>query len=171
MPTSDPTAPMNKLSSGSVTIQAVRWRDGQFLRQVRNHPQVMLIAGNRPVGWVEHWWWFVRLRLLWSDHAWIGSVNGERAGYIRVLIGLNCWVISLAILPCWWRYGIGLKMLRWVETDRDLTDRQITLWAEVEYENVPSRRLFERAGFVIALPVVLPEELVGKSHTLWYKKD
>ena len=168
MPTSGPTAPTSTFSNGLLTIRTVRWRDGRFLRQVRNHPQILALAGNKPVGWWEHWRWF----LCTGEQVWIGLVDGKRAGYVRVSRGCQAWIISLAIIPGFWRYGLGLNMLRWVEADRDLTERKTTLWAEIEFDNFASRRLFEKAGFSQAPAIILPQEMrrLEKPHTLWYTK-
>ena len=172
MQASAPMQPMRESSVGSLTswVNKARWRDGAFLRRVRNHPQVIKQSGTRPVGMMEHWLWWLRVLLLRSEVVWIGRIACKRAGYIRVRKGLHCWIVSLAVLPPYQRAGLGLFMLEVVDDERKRTEPDTTVvWAEVEVANTASCKLFERAGFRLARPIVLLP-LQATEHTVWYRK-
>ena len=77
----------------------------------------------------------------------LAEENGALAGYIgafRVPGAMQ--IANLAVAPVFRRRGIGMTLLRAVQSAAEADGRE-ALWLEVRVSNAPARALYEKAGF------------------------
>ena len=126
--------------------------DARRLLHWRNDDSVRLVSLNSaPIAWSDHLSWLQR-KLADPDHLhWIGESDGEPSGSVRFDIAEGKARVSIAVAPRQRGEGLGGRLL--AEGERRLLDERddvVQFVAEILPGNAPSRRLFEKAGYLLS---------------------
>jgi RimJ/RimL family protein N-acetyltransferase len=141
-------SPDARMSSHSpLTLREARGNDSEAVRAWRNDPtSVRFSATGRPVTTAEHEAWFANALASEERHLWIGELDGEPVGQVRVDVNGDAGVVHIALAPERRGRGLGPRMLdAAVETAKAGGVRALV--AIVHRDNVASHRAFAKAGF------------------------
>lgn len=146
------TPPIDAPSEG-IDVRLAQQSDAQSLFEWRNDPATRRASLNRePVTWRNHVEWLrsslsnpdrVLLMATLHDNA-IGTVRWDRRGELD-------WEISITLAPSARGRGLALPVLR-AGQNWPVQAGNVRLLASVRASNLPSKRLFEQAGYLSHLP-------------------
>jgi UDP-2,4-diacetamido-2,4,6-trideoxy-beta-L-altropyranose hydrolase len=133
-------------------LRKVTLDDARHLLEWRNDDSVRLVSlDSAPIAWSDHLAWLQR-KLVDPDHFhWIAESDGEPSGSIRFDIIDNKARVSIAVAPGRRGEGLGGRLL--AEGEGQLLDKRDDVFqfvAEILPGNAPSRRLFEKAGYLLS---------------------
>ncbi|MGE3727281.1 MAG: GNAT family N-acetyltransferase [Candidatus Sericytochromatia bacterium] len=126
--------------SESDSILLWQWANDPLSRQMALDPN--------PIPWQDHQFWFAE-KIRANDHLlYIAqTLNHEKVGYFRCAIQDNTATLSYALSPAWRGKGYGLALLEsGVKTVfAESSVNKIEGW--VKTSNIPSMKIFSKAGF------------------------
>lgn len=122
--------------------------DREWLRQLRNDPAVVRFSRVRqPVSRDEHEKWFGDRLDDPATRICIGELDGEAVGMVRIDVTAAVGEVSIALAPGQRGKGIGRALLTRLQGDLAQDFQVMALTAAVHEDNIPSRKVFEAAGF------------------------
>ncbi|MBS4083851.1 MAG: UDP-2,4-diacetamido-2,4,6-trideoxy-beta-L-altropyranose hydrolase [Rhizobiales bacterium] len=137
-------APESASSGEAVTLRLAETRDKEWLLALQKLPETRQHANNaRAPSAEEHNVWFARTLADCTKLLAIVQVAGKPAGMVRLDRRKDAARVSIAILPSFYRRGIGAAALSLLSR----VAPGIALEAEVKSGNAPSLALFGNAGY------------------------
>jgi RimJ/RimL family protein N-acetyltransferase len=132
-----------------LTIREVEESDCDLIYDWRNQPFIMNLGGSKSaVSLQEHVVWFGNSLKSKKTLLYITVVDGLDAGLTRFDFGKLGATISIYLLEEFTGKGFGVEVFR-LARDRMLYEwPSVTILADVQIDNVNSRKYFERLGFV-----------------------
>lgn len=143
--------PQLRPAQGQLALRPARLDDGARLLAWRNDPQTVQFArSRRPVEPDEHGRWLAGRLDDPGTRVWIGEVDGEPVGEVRVDVRDGIGEVDVAVAPEHRGRGHARALLAEME-EEVLGDYQVReLVARVHPLNEPSERAFRAVGFVEA---------------------
>jgi RimJ/RimL family protein N-acetyltransferase len=134
--------------SSGLRLRPVAPADCDFLLRLRNECEaVRFSASGRTVTPEEHARWFAEHLDRPSSRMWIGQIENERIGQVRIDVTAAVGEVSVAVDPAQRGRGYGVGMIRALLA-AVRQDHQVTqLRATVHGANIASLRAFEACGF------------------------
>ena len=134
----------------ALSLRPVSEADSALLLRWRNDPvAVEFSATRRSVESGEHEAWFRSARASETTWIWIGEVDDEPVGQVRIEVGDGEAEVHISIAPEMRGRGHGTRLL--AAARRRCAERGIrSLVARVDRRNAASLRMFETCGFVAA---------------------
>jgi len=137
-------APETASSGETVTLRLAETRDEEWLLALQKIPETRQHANNHKAPTAEeHRIWFARTLTDSAKLLAIVQVAGKPAGMVRLDRRKDAARVSIAILPAFYRRGIGAAALSLLSR----VAPGIPLEAEVKSGNAPSLALFKNAGY------------------------
>jgi RimJ/RimL family protein N-acetyltransferase len=135
---------------GSVGLRRARPDDGDFLRGLRNDPEVIRTSGTgRGVDADEHATWFARVLTSPAVRLYVvADAQGVRVGQVRVDVHDGIGVVSIAVVADRRGRGVAGEALRALQATVAGDPQIVGLRALVRPDNAASRSVFARAGFL-----------------------
>jgi RimJ/RimL family protein N-acetyltransferase len=131
-----------------VTLRDATLGDADLLLAWRNDPETISFSRSaRPVSPTEHSAWFSGRLNSSRTRIWIGEVDREAVGQVRVDYSGRGWEIDIAVAPEHRGMGFARELLRCLQAEAPLLIPQGMLRAEVMIDNVRSLRAFGSVGF------------------------
>ena len=133
---------------GELILRPVVAEDAGLLLALRNDPaSVHFSRTGQRVSAEEHKAWFADVVDNPGRRVWIGEVDGEAVGQVRVDVENGAGEVSIALAERWRGRGYGTAMLA-VLRQTLLADHQVRrLVARVHQDNAASAAAFRRVGF------------------------
>jgi len=123
--------------------------DAPFVFAQRNEEEAVRFSGSgTPVSATEHQRWFESHIDDPATRMWIGEVDGDRVGQIRIDVDEAVGTVSLAVVPGHRGAGYGTQILRLLQKALRADFQVRFLVAQIHSENRSSQRAFEGAGFI-----------------------
>lgn len=137
-------APETAKPGETVTLQLAETRDEDWLLELQQIPQTRQYANDTKAPTAkEHNVWFARVLADRTKLLAIVLVAGKPAGMVRLDRGAGAARVSIAILPAFYRRGVGAAALALLSR----VAPGIALEAEVKSGNTSSLALFGNAGY------------------------
>jgi spore coat polysaccharide biosynthesis predicted glycosyltransferase SpsG/RimJ/RimL family protein N-acetyltransferase len=138
-----------------VTVRRATAADARLLHEWRNDPTTRQASrSSDEVAWDDHVRWVDRVLGDPARQLYVAEQAGAPIGTVRWdRLGGGDWEVSITVAPQARGRGLAVPLLRAGE-DALQTEGGARLIATVHVDNVPSRRLFERAGY---LPLTPPD--------------
>jgi len=152
---------------GQLSLRPAGLEDGAALLRWRNDPDAVRYSGSgRPVHEREHDRWLARALDDPQKRIWVGEVDGQAVGTVRIDVHRGVGTVSIAVDPDRRGRGYASGLLGLLKTELH-SDRQVCeLVATVRDDNVASLMAFDRNGFEVST------RLPGGFHQLgWTRVD
>jgi spore coat polysaccharide biosynthesis predicted glycosyltransferase SpsG/RimJ/RimL family protein N-acetyltransferase len=147
--------PAAEVVDADVTTRLATGTDARLLHEWRNDPTTRQASrSSDEVAWDEHVRWVDRVLGDPARQLYVAEQAGAPIGTVRWdHLGGGDWEVSITVAPQARGRGLAVPLLRAGE-DALRVEGGARLIATVHVDNVPSRRLFERAGY---LPLTPPD--------------
>lgn len=133
---------------GQVWLRAALSSDRRWLQDLRNDPISVAFSGTgRAVGDAEHEAWFSRAMESPGTRIWIGEVDGQSVGMVRIDVEAAVGEVSIAVAAAQRGRGVGTALLKRLEDVVGPHPQVDRLCAVIDHENSASVRAFRAAGF------------------------
>ncbi|MEK7173292.1 MAG: GNAT family N-acetyltransferase [Patescibacteria group bacterium] len=131
-------------------IREAKKEDSHRVWEIRNHPDVRTRSNSRDdISFEQHQGWFLNKYFKQTGNfIYIAEVGGVAVGYCRIDFDSSGrdYVISIAVDPGYQGFGLGKLLL---EESLRRFPVELVIRAEIQRDNLPSLRLFEKYGFKI----------------------
>ncbi len=120
--------------------------DSRRIWEIRNHPDVRKKSGNSEIiAFNKHDNWFNEKYFVKNDNiCYVLTVDNEVAGYCRLDLDKNNYVISIAVDSAFHGKGLGNFLLN---QTLQKYNKSKSIIADIKKDNIISIKLFERNGF------------------------
>lgn len=146
-------SPASTAVDADVTVRRAVLEDAPLLHAWRNDPTTRQASrSSDEIPWDDHVRWVDRVLHDPARQLYVAERTGVPIGTVRWdHLGGRNWEVSITVAPQVRGQGLAVPMLRAGE-DALRVDGGARLIATVHIDNVPSRRLFERAGYLPLTP-------------------
>lgn len=133
-----------------VLLRPVAWGDIWLLRAWRNDRSTRVwMFSDRHVGLAEHARWFLAVKVSGGSHVFVAMADGVPVGSVRFrFVARLVAEFSVLVAPGHRGKGYGAGMIR-LAVRQARNHGAMRARALIREHNVPSRKAFERAGFVV----------------------
>ncbi len=132
-----------------ITLRTFNNSDTKDLFEWRNHPIVRVNFFNHcPLIWEEHKRWFQAKIQDPKSFTYIAYKGKDKIATIRFDEKDESIKVSVMVNPAFMGQGLGTEVIK-LGTEEWIKGKQLDkpIIAEIKGDNIPSRRVFERAGF------------------------
>lgn len=139
-----------------LSIRSATWEDAEKIFHLSNDPVVRACSiQSRPIEWESHCAWFRKALANPNLHFFIiESASGQFVAQVRFAKENTSWVTSISIHADFRGKKLGVSILRLALNQ--LPHESVLAW--VKESNIPSLRLFEKAGYNCIGEEVINEE-------------
>ena len=105
-------------------------------------------AKERPYPWSEDH--FLAAAASNLEKVWVWEEQSYPAGFVSIQqIESEGYILNIMVSPRLRRQGFGFRMIEAIQQRMKASGAR-ELWLDVEEENMPARRLYEKAGFKVS---------------------